>query len=99
MFLFHSFRNDFSRRMERQEGMFIKKSSFTRDFIAAMMADLMLHPLHLVEARYVLQNRLPNFISYKSLYSFGISSYAELHKGMFLHIPRNFILALSKVLG
>jgi len=74
-----------------------KRNSFIKDFAAAAIADVFLHPLHLAEARLVLQNRLPNFQSYKSSWSLFISSYREFHRGMSAHVPRNFILALSKI--
>ena len=38
-----------------------KRNSVLRDFVAASVAGIFLHPLHLAEARLVLQNRLPNF--------------------------------------
>ena len=43
-----------------------RKDSFLRDFAAATIASFCLHPLHLMEARFILQNRLPNFKSYRS---------------------------------
>ena len=67
-----------------------------RDFAAASFASIFLHPLHFAEARLVLQNRLPNFQSYKSLWTMFMSSYKEMYKGITAHIPRNFLLALSK---
>lgn len=38
-----------------------RKNSFLRDFSAATLASITLHPLHVIEARLILQNRLPNF--------------------------------------
>ena len=67
-----------------------------RDFLAATIAGIFLHPLHLVEARLVLQNRLPNFTTYKSLWSLFMTSYREMAKGITAHIPRSFLLSLSK---
>ena len=76
-----------------------KRNSFLRDFLAATIASVFLHPLHLAEARLVLQNRLPNFTSYKSLWTMFLSSYREMGKGITGHIPRSFILSLSKAIG
>jgi len=73
-----------------------KRNSFMRDFLAATLASMFLHPLHLAEARLVLQNRLPNFTSYKSLWTMFLSSFKEMGKGITGHIPRSFILSLSK---
>jgi Mitochondrial carrier protein len=73
-----------------------KRNSFLRDFAAASVAGIFLHPLHFAEARLVLQNRLPNFQSYKSLWTMFMSSYKEMYKGITAHIPRSFLLSLSK---
>ena len=51
-----------------------KRHSFFIDLAAACAASLFLHPLHFAEARLVLNNRLPNFSAYKSLYTLGMSS-------------------------
>lgn len=75
-----------------------KRNSFWRDFIAASMASVFLHPLHFAEARFILQNRLPNFTSYKSLWTLYFSAHKEVFKGITVHIPRNFLLALSNIL-
>ena len=55
-----------------------------------------LHPLHLAESRLVLQNRLPNFQTYKSLWTMFMTSYKELLRGVTAHIPRSFLLSMSK---
>jgi len=75
-----------------------KRNSFVRDFVAASVAGIFLHPLHLAEARLVLQNRLPNFQTYKSLWTMFMISYKEMSKGITAHIPRSFLLALSKII-
>jgi hypothetical protein len=73
-----------------------RKNSFWRDFTAATLSSLMLHPFHLLEARFILQNRLPNFQTYRSTWMFMLRNYTEIFKGITAHIPRNFILAMSK---
>ena len=52
----------------------LKRNSFFKDLVAATAASLLLHPLHFAEARLVLNNRLPNFSAYKSLFSMAIST-------------------------
>ena len=88
-------RNDMQSYFDFGNNIF-KRNSFMRDFLAATVASMFLHPLHLAEARLVLQNRLPNFTSYKSLWTMFLSSFKELGKGITGHIPRSFILSLSK---
>jgi hypothetical protein len=66
-----------------------------RDFLAATVAGIFLHPLHLAEARLILQNRLPNFSTYKSLWTMFMTSYKEMYKGITAHIPRSFVISLS----
>ena len=43
----------------------------------------------------VLNNRLPNFSAYKSLYSLGMTSMEQATRGASVHVPRSFILAFS----
>lgn len=88
------FRNDVQYYLDFGDNIF-KRNSFFRDFFAATAASLFLHPLHLAEARLVLQNRLPNFMTYKSLWSMFMTSYKEFYRGITAHIPRSFILALT----
>ena len=60
IFLYEHFRNSFMYKMDEGEEIY-HRNSFIKDYIAACGAALVLHPLHFAEARYVLQNRLPNF--------------------------------------
>ena len=39
----------------------MKKNSFIKDFLASFVTSLYLHPLHVLEARYILNNRIPTF--------------------------------------
>ena len=55
----------------------------------------MLHPLHVGEARYILNNRLPNFNSYKSSFTFVTSIGMDFMNGITLHLPRSFLLSLT----
>jgi len=72
-----------------------KEISFVRDLSAAILADLLVHPFHLAESRYVLQNRLPGFQTYKSAFTLATISVQDLYRGLFCHLPRNFTLALA----
>lgn len=87
-------KNNFQFYCESEENIF-KENSFMRDFACASIASLAMHPFHFAEARYVLQNRLPGFQSYKSAWNFITNGLQDLHRGLFSHIPRSFILALT----
>jgi hypothetical protein len=58
--LYDLIRNDVTCQSDFGEMVF-QRDSFWRDYAAATVASLFLHPLHFAEARYVLQNRLPHF--------------------------------------
>ena len=88
------FRNKLRFQLDTDEVIF-KRDSFFKDLIAATGASLILHPVHFAEARLVLNNRLPNFSAYKSLYSMAISSMDQITRGASVHFPRSFILAFS----
>ena len=45
------------------------KPSYWKTVGSMAVAGVVLHVVHLAEARYVLQNRLPNFQTYPSLFS------------------------------
>jgi hypothetical protein len=69
-----------------------------RDFAAATFVDLLLHPLHIAEARFILQNNSSNFRVYRGAKDFMGQTYREWYKGISLHIPRNLLMAMSKLL-
>lgn len=73
----------------------VKKNSFVKDFAAAFIASLYLHPLHWAEARYILNNRIPAFQSYKSLYTMGLQSGNQIFNGITVHLPRSFLISLA----
>lgn len=60
IYVYSVLRNDLGYYFDNGESIF-RKDSFIRDFAAATIASMFLHPLHLAEARLILQNRLPNF--------------------------------------
>ena len=85
--------------MDTDEVIF-KRNSFFKDLVAATTASVFLHPLHFAEARLVLNNRLPNFSAYKSIYSMVVSTATatgieQVTRGVSIHLPRSFILAFS----
>ena len=74
----------------------IKKVPCAQEFLLSCSVSLFLHPLHLAEARMILQNRLPNFAAYKKAHHIFTQSASELLRGILMHVPRNFFLALCK---
>ena len=74
----------------------IKSVPCAQEFLLSCTVNLFLHPLHLAEARLILQNRMPNFAVYKKAHHIFTKSGSELFRGILMHIPRNFFLALSK---
>ena len=73
----------------------LRRDSFFKDFLASLGASLYLHPLHAAEARYVLNNRIPAFQSYKSFYSMLLQSGFQLWNGITVHFPRSLILSMT----
>lgn len=67
-----------------------------QELLLSCLVDMMLHPLHLAEARFIMQNRNPNFRVYSNIRDFFRKSYSEMFRGILVHIPRNFCIALSK---
>jgi hypothetical protein len=45
----------------------IKQVPLAQEFILSCMIDFILHPLHVAEARFIMQNRSPNFAVYQSI--------------------------------
>ena len=54
-----------------------------------------MHPFHVAEARYILNNRLPNFNSYKSSFTFLTNIGMDFVNGITVHLPRTFLLSLT----
>lgn len=74
----------------------IKDVPILQEFILATTVDLMLHPLHLAESRFVLGHRSKNFAVYPSLRSFiSTTPLRDMMRASLLHMPRNFLVALS----
>lgn len=49
----------------------------------------------MIEARYVIQNRIPNYLSYRNIISMITQSHNIILKGFTLWIPRSFFLAIT----
>jgi len=74
----------------------LKQIPCAPEFLLTCTIDLLLHPLHQAEARFILQNRQQNFALYSSIPNYIKQSYPELTRGILMHLPRNFFIALSK---
>ena len=69
--------------------------SFIVNYLAACVASCCLHPFHFAEARWVLNNRLPQFSSYRGSYQLFQDCQFTFSRGMSAYLPRNFILAMT----
>lgn len=54
--------------------------------------EFVIHPFYLIESRYILQNRLPHFRVYNSLFKLFNRSSTDLYQGALSHFPKNFLL-------
>ena len=96
--LFHKLQTDFTFQIERTIPVHwarLKDVPMVKEMILSCTIDFILHPLHLAEARMILQNRKPNFATYSSLWDLFKTSYRELGRGILMHLPRNGCIALS----
>jgi hypothetical protein len=66
-----------------------------RSFVVFSVADIFLHPAFLVESRYILQNRIPQFQIYPNFNKFRIRSRQDLYNNCLGHIPKNFFYVLG----
>lgn len=73
----------------------VKRNSFFKDFIASFVTSLYLHPFHVMEARYILNNRIPSFQSYKSAFTLFTQSGLQMFNGITMHLPRSFMLSFT----
>jgi len=73
----------------------IRQVPCLQEFLFAASIDILLHPLHVAETRFIMQNRVRNFAVYHSLFDLFRKSYSELARGILTHIPRNFFVALT----
>jgi len=73
LFVFEYLRNNLIFTFDGESQVY-QRSSFFKDYLAATTAAVICHPLHFAESRFVLQNRLPNFQSYKSSWTLLLST-------------------------
>lgn len=73
----------------------MKPNSYFVDLAASLLAGLFVHPFHVAEARYILNNRLPNFNAYKSGYTYLMSIGLDFMNGISLTLPRTLLLSLT----
>jgi hypothetical protein len=98
LLLFHKLNSDLNFKTEAlfpKEVKLIKQVPCLHAFMLTCFLDLALHPLFLIETRYMLQNRHPHFSVYKSTKDLLGKSWRELYRGALLNIPRNFFIALT----
>ena len=94
MFLYDLNRIWIEQYFDRDEQI-LHRESYVRHLSAAVIASYYVHTLHLLEARMVLNNRIPAFQSYKSSFSLLISLNLQVFNGIHLHLPRCFIISLT----
>lgn len=75
------------------------KFNFIRNFLVYTIADLFTHPCFVVENRYILQNRLPQFQIYPNFNKFRIRSASDMYQNAFGHIPKNFVYLSGCYIG
>lgn len=97
LILFQYLKTDLGLRIEKPTGgNFGRNLPYAKEFLIATMVDFLLHPLHVAEARFIMQNRHTNFSAYPSLSSFFKETpRREMYRGMLLHIPRNLLICMS----
>eukprot|EP00347_Sterkiella_histriomuscorum_P016067 403354614 len=96
--LFHKLNTDltiFTEQKFPQQVKQLKQIPMVQEFALSCMVDFMLQPLHVAEARFVMQNRRRNFSVYQSLGDFFKKSWSEMFRGIMMHIPRNICIAMT----
>jgi hypothetical protein len=78
---------------------FINHFQFLREWGIMSFCDVMTHLGFVLENRYVLQNRQPQFLIYKNALQFYKRSYAEIFRGAGGHIPKNFLFLFGYYLN
>jgi len=98
--LFHRMNTDLTILSESAFAEQMKKLNsipLAKELALSCLIDFALHPLHLAEARFIMQHNSPNFAVYKNLRHFFRTSWSEMFRGILLHIPRNICIAMSKI--
>lgn len=74
----------------------LKEVPLLSDVLLAFTVDMLLQPLHVAETRMTIQNRTKNFSVYSSLADFiKQTPFKDMYRGCLVHLPRNFLIALS----
>lgn len=97
IYFYGKIRNDLIYYTNRDQNIMTSRTSFFTEFVAATVASLFMHPIHFAESRMILNNRLPNFGAYKSLYTLVMASRDPhiVRRGASVHVPVNFIMAFT----
>jgi hypothetical protein len=75
----------------RERANIFEVSYFLRTLVVLSIGDIFLHPCFLIESRYILQNRIPQFQIYPNLNKFRIRSIGDIYNNCLSHIPKNFL--------
>jgi len=94
IYLYEVHRTWFQQFLDRDETI-LKRTSFVKDFLASLVTSCYLHFLHIMEARFIINNRIPSFQSYKSTYSMLTTLGMQYFNGMSVYFPRTLILSLT----
>ena len=78
---------------------FFERAPLFANFICFTAASMFAHPLFVLESRFILQNRLPEFKVYKNFWKFKTRSYSDFHIGALGHIPLNILFTTGFFLG
>jgi hypothetical protein len=95
--LYGNIRNSLLYHANYDPNVLVSRSNIFLDFAAATTASMLCHPFHFAESRFVLNNRLPNFGAYKSIFSLAVSNkdYKVVFRGASAYLPINVVLALT----
>ena len=74
----------------------LKEIPIIPELLLSCSVDLLLQPLHVAETRFTIQNRTKSFAAYPSIGSyFKNTPLRDMIRGSMVHLPRNFLIALS----
>jgi len=76
----------------------MRSNSILKMFLVYTMIDILAHPLFVMESRYILQNRLPQFKIFPSIWKYKTRSKDELFVGILTQIPKNVVWLSSNLL-
>lgn len=79
----------------REKYDYFNKWNFFRDWLVMSICDIALHPGFVLETRYILQNRIPQFQIYSSAFKFKSRSSDDFFVCFHGHIPKNFFYLLG----